>query len=476
MAVAAMRPETTALATRVNTATRSHAVPMLQVFAIAAMAIPSDAVVHAIGGAGYAAALIGYALILGWAAAVLFGLHDALARRSPVRISLCALWIVSLLSYALMNRATLSATDQTGADRWLLQLAGVSGVILVASECLTSIEDIRRVFRALTWGGAFCGVVAALQFSLKFDLAQYLGRLPGFSPNQADSVYSFIGSRGGLNRVSGTAIDPIELGVVAGMLLPLAVYLAIHDLKRPAWQRWLPVICIAIAIPVSVSRSAVLSAAMGLGVLIACLPPVRRLLGVGATVFGVLAIFVAAPSLLGTLKTYFLAGTSDSSIAHRVNEYPFVEEMVRQAPWFGQGGGTYIVTEVHILDNEYLTTAIELGLVGAVALVFYLLWPALAALVARRRATDPELRDLCAALAGSELAAVLCSATFDSLSFPMFVSVQALVVGLTGAAWLLSEQENNAASEAQLLAERIEVAMGGHQSAAHEDVTHLGVL
>ena len=60
------------------------------------------------------------------------------------------------------------------------------------------------------------------------------------------------------------------------------------------------------------------------------------------------------------------------------------------------------------------------------------------ALVARRRSGDPELRLLCAALAGAALAAALCSLTFDSLSFPMFANVHALVIGLVGAGWRLA--------------------------------------
>jgi O-antigen ligase len=170
--------------------------------------------------------------------------------------------------------------------------------------------------------------------------------------------------------------------------------------------------------------------------------------GLAALPVAVAAVFVSAHGLIGTLKQFFLAGTSDASIAHRVGEYPWVEQTVRQAPWFGQGGGTYIVTEVHILDNQYLTSAIELGLVGMMALAFYFIWPAVAALVARSRSADPRLRDLCAALAGAELAAVVCSYTFDSMSFPMFVGVQALVAGLIGAAWLLARSESQAAAAA----------------------------
>ena len=108
---------------------------------------------------------------------------------------------------------------------------------------------------------------------------------------------------------------------------------------------------------------------------------------------------------------------------------------------------TSLKTAVYIFDNQYLTTAVELGLVGVAALVFFLLWPAIAALVARKRTADPELRDLAAALAGAALAALVCSATFDSLSFPMFVNVQALVLGLIGAVWLVVDRERKTAED-----------------------------
>jgi hypothetical protein len=45
---------------------------------------------------------------------------------------------------------------------------------------------------------------------------------------------------------------------------------------------------------------------------------------------------------------------------------------------------------------------------------------------------------LCAALAGAALAAAVCSLTFDSLSYPMFVGVYALIIGLIGAGWRLA--------------------------------------
>jgi hypothetical protein len=346
----------------------------------------------------------------------------------------------------------MNATQLNGADRWLMQVAGMSGVILVASEYLRSLEDVKRVLRVLAWGGAFCGAVAAMQFWLKLDITPYL-KLPGFSFNTAAGFVG-IGSRGGITRVPGTSVDPIELGVTAAMLLPLAVYLAIYDVNRSKISRWLPVFLIALAVPTSVSRAAILASGVALGTLITSLPPVKRLGGIAGILVAVAGVFLTAHGLLGTLKQYFLAGSGDASIAHRVNNYTFVEQQVRQAPLFGQGGGTDAanyasLASIHILDNQYLTSAIELGLIGLFALLFYLLWPAVTAFAARGRTTQTELRTLCAALAGAELAALLCSAFFDSLSFPMFVSVQALVVGLIGAAWRLASGKGEGVVEAQ---------------------------
>lgn len=431
---------------------RSHSTIVLQVFAVTLMVFPSNSVLKAVGGGGYVAALVAYCLFLLWIVAVLFGIHNPLNHRSPVRITLCGMWVASLVSYALMNRGQLTSTQITGADRWLLQLAGASGVILVASETLQSMEDIRRVLRAMTWGGAFCGFVATLQSRLRIDLAPYLRKLPGFSMNQAQSAYGEFISRGAIHRVIGTAIDPIELGVSAGMLLPLAIYLAIHDVQRPSWQRWLPVVLITLSVPASLSRSAIVAAALAVGVLLVTLPPARRLVGLTLVFVAMLGIFAISHGLIGTLTQYFFAGSSDNSIAHRVSNYPYAEALVRQAPWFGHGGGTYItINSLHIFDNEYITTAVQLGLAGVVALAFFLVWPTFTALAARAGTADPEVRDLCAALAGAELAAVACSGTFDSLSFPMFVGVQALVAGLIGSVWLVTRGEAVATAPARQL-------------------------
>jgi hypothetical protein len=422
----------------------SVAVRLLQLFGFSIMAFPSDSIIKTIGAGGYVAGIFAYLMFFSYLVSVLYGRHDPYSSRSPVRIALCVLWLSALTSYALMDRGLLSGAQLSSANRWLIQLAGMSGVILVASEFLRSLDEIDRVLRWLVWGGSVCGLTAACQYWLRLDLVPDIRRLLiGFRINSGTGALT-IATRAGVSRVAGTAVDPIELGVVAAMLLPLALYLAMHDTKQPVIQRWLPVVFIGISIPISVSRAAILGAVLAVGFFILLLPSPRRLTALAAVPVALGGIFLTAHRLLGALKSYFLLGTNDDSISHRVNNYPYAFHLISQAPWFGHGGGTYIATGTvdlgagHILDNQYLDAAIEIGFVGVAAIAFFLCWPVVTALRVRLRARgDQRMIDLSTALAGAAIAGVACSATFDAFSFPMFPMVESLVIGIIGATWLL---------------------------------------
>ncbi len=421
---------------------RAEGVLLLQMFALAVMLFPSTTVIGAIGAAGYPASLVGVFLFVVYLAKVLFGFHDPTRHRHPVQGVLCVLWISVLASYVLMDQGLMSDKQLLNADRVLIKLAVITGAALVAAEWLPSLNDVRRVLRVLCWGGAICGFIAAVQYWMSYDLAQYLRELPGFTQVVDNPV---IIARGSLNRSTGTAITPIELGVVAGMLLPIAIYFGMYDRDRSAIKRWAPAALIALGDATSVSRSGILAVLAALGVFIVLMPPVPRVSALCAVPFAVTAAFVSAHGLIGTLAGFFSAGQSDTSIQYRTHDYPLAQQLWQAAPWFGHGPGTYLpANPLDIFDNQYLDAAVELGLVGIIALLVFLVVPAFVALTARRRSTNPELRLLCAALAGAGLAATVSSVTFDSLAFPMFVNVYALVIGAIGACWRLAavEREN----------------------------------
>ncbi|HWF51147.1 MAG TPA: O-antigen ligase family protein [Solirubrobacteraceae bacterium] len=435
---------TTAAAATFKTASqdrvRPHAVRILQVYAVAMLVIPSDIAIQAIGGASFPAGLVGMFAFLVWVMATLFGLHDPRLHKSPIRWVLLAFWVTTLISYALINRSALGVHELKGADRYLMELAMMTGIVFLATECLTTLDDVRRVLRTVVWAGAFCGFVACLQFWLRIDITPVLRKLPGFSV-VTDSAG--IGGRDSVARAVGTATHPIELGIVAAILLPLAIWLALYDNgDRSALKRWGPVVLIALSGVVSVSRSAILCVAIAVAVLLVAMPARQRVVALSALPVAVAGVFVSAHGLIRALLNLLGLGAADPSIAHRVNNYTYVEEVVRHAPWFGQGVGTYIAdSNLHILDNQYLKTMIESGLLGALALFGLFFIPMIASLIARHNSRDPALRLLCAATAAGALAAVVGSGTFDAFSFNMFYAAVALLLGLTGAAWRLVIQE-----------------------------------
>ena len=151
------------------------------------------------------------------------------------------------------------------------------------------------------------------------------------------------------------------------MLLPLAIYLAICDTERSARRRWAPVALIALAIPTSVSRSAILSVAVALAVLVVLMPARQRLVAL------VRDAVRARGGLHGGARPdrhpdVVLRGRHERPVGgHARERLPAGRAARQEAPWFGHGGGTYIPDNVlDILDNQYLKTAIELGLVGVV--------------------------------------------------------------------------------------------------------------
>jgi hypothetical protein len=413
-------------------------VALLQAFVVALMVFPSDTVLKPIGAAGYPASLIGAFMLGLYVVSVLLGFHP-LRCQHPIRGLLAVVWVSVLASYILMDRGKLTALELRGADGVLITYAVVTGVALVAAEWLRSLEDVMRVVRVLCWAGSFCAFVAVLQYWIGLDLSQYLRRIPGFVVNHDNPA---IQARGSLNRVAGTAITPIELGVVMGMLMPVAICLGLYDREKTPFKRWGPLAIIVLGVATSVSRSAVLAVAVAFAVLLVLLPPVPRLgvLSAGPVALG--AIFMLAHGLIGTLTSFFTGASSDTSVLYRTHDYPVAEAIWRTAPWFGHGPGSWRPTDsLNIFDNQYLGSAVELGAIGVIALLLYLVVPAAAALAARRSSGNSDLRLLCGALAAAGLATPVCSATFDSMAFPMFVNVYALIIGLVGACYRLAAAE-----------------------------------
>jgi O-antigen ligase len=96
---------------------------------------------------------------------------------------------------------------------------------------------------------------------------------------------------------------------------------------------------------------------------------------------------------------------------------------------------------LHLLDNQYFMSAVNMGIPGLVATLAYFLVPGVFVLLAASCATDPKLRMLGGGIAAGCFVAAFASATFDSLSFPVFALLYPFFIGLSGSIWLIVRRE-----------------------------------
>jgi O-antigen ligase len=409
--------------------TRTGAVTALTVFIVALIAIPSDLIVGPLGSAGTPAEIIGVALFGGWVVVVTIG-HPSRPRqpREPIRIFAWLFVIAVVLSYIAANSRSMMTAEARAADAGLLLIFSWLGILLMAMDRIRSRDQLDVLLRRLV---LFAGLLASLglvQFVTKRPFTNYI-QIPGLATNQ--SLVSLYG-RNGLTRAAGTAVHPIEFGAVLTMVLPLALHYAFVDVHRSLWRRWYPVVAIAFAVPISISRSAIVSVAVVLCLMMPMWARRVRRRAYVAIVALAGTVYVMVPGLLGTITSLFSGISTDSSAQSRSGSFTLAFEFISRAPIFGRGFLTFLPA-YRILDDQYLGLTIEAGIFGLAAFLALLVSGVLGGITLRRRCDNRTDVLLGAALAASVGSALASFALFDAFSFPMAASLIFLVLGCLGA-------------------------------------------
>jgi hypothetical protein len=408
-------------------------VTILQIYVVLLILIPPTHIIGPLGGIGTPAAVVGLGALMLWVLAVLSP-DDHLKRTVlPVRIVIGTLVGSVLVAYAVLHTRSVPMDELLSSDRMILQVMSWAGVVLLGAECLRDRSEVYRVLRTAVFAVAVMAVIAVVQFYSGFNLAMYADMIPGLQQNS--DLFS-VQARSGFRRPAGTATHPIEYACVVAMALPLALHLARYDVTKSQMRRWAPLGAIALGVPVAVSRSAVLGAVVGLLVVFIGLDPKVRPRALVATGIFAVALYATTPGLLGTIRNLFVNAGSDSSITTRTSDYQVVGEFLRESPFIGRGPGTFLPRYL-ILDNQYLLSAIEIGLIGLAAVIVYFLATAFLARGARHRSSEPGMRDLGQSLAAAGLAGCVAAFTFDAFSFLMFAGFIPVCLGLAGALWML---------------------------------------
>lgn len=417
--------------------TRRDAAAVLTLFLIMLFALPARLVVGPLGAAGTPATIVGLAAAWWWAHGKLVPSLGLAQSRQPVRMAILVFFCCMLLGYAAGFARPIDGVETRAADRGMITLVGLVGVALLAADGIERRARLDRLLRRIVLAGAFLAAIGMVQFFFGIDLASYI-RVPGLSYN-AD--LAAIAERSIFRRVAGTATHAIEYGVVLAMIFPLALHYAFHAQPGAGRvRRWGCTAMIAVAIPMSVSRSSVVAIAAGMLVLATSWSWRRRLNAAVATVVFLGAMRAAIPGLLGTIKALFLYTEVDPSIQGRKDDFPLVREFVVESPVFGRGFGTLLPERYFFLDNQYLGTLVETGFVGLLSLALVLVVGASVARGARRRSADASTRSLGQALAASVVIAAVSLATFDGLSFRMTSGLLFLLIGCAGALWRFENQ------------------------------------
>lgn len=396
--------------------------------------IPSPLVLSALGGAGSPATLFSFTL-LGWY--LLLWVHPAFALyrgRQPARLAATFFAFIFIASYVSANRHSLDGTAQNAADRGMIFVAGWAAILLLAADGIENWDRLQTLLRRLVACISVLAAIGITQFTTGFNLADYIV-IPGLSRQVA---FVDLLTRGGLNRPSATTAHPLEFAAVLALGLPPALHQARFAERGVRFRRWLQVGLIATAIPLTVSRSAVLGLAVIAVALVPTWPRRHRRIAYPIIAGGIATLWVAIPTLIPLLYQLFSATGSESSSTSRLDAYSAAAPFISQHPWLGQGFQTFLPQTYFFVDDEYLTSLIETGVLGllAVLILFVLGWRL--ARITRRACADEKARDLLQCLAVSVATAGVSFSSFDALGYATISGLTFLVVGCSAAAWRLA--------------------------------------
>ena len=343
-------------------------------------------------------------------------------------VGILALLASVAASYVVASTRPVLPIESRAADRGVLVTLGLIGMTLFPADHLRSADAVRVVLRRLVAIVTALSLFAVVQFVTG---QRFVDRLviPGLSSGAGGDLEG----RGPFSRPVATLIHPIELGAVLAMALPLALHFALYpEPGWSRWRRWLPVGAIGAATALALTRSAIISAVIAVAIVLATWPRQLRRRAYLAIGLGGVFAFVAVPGLLGTLRGMFLQVGDDPSATSRVDGYSLVREFVAEDPLVGRGFRTFLPM-YRILDNQYLLTLIEGGVVGLVVLLGLFAAAAWCAVRVRRATADPEIRSTAHALFAAIVACVVSYAVFDAFSFLAAAGVLFLLMGVTAA-------------------------------------------
>jgi polysaccharide biosynthesis protein PslJ len=373
-------------------------------------------------------------LLAGWGLSLLADERVRL-RRSGLEGPLGLLLLAALLSEA--ANPGRAAGLQSEVVKALTFLLGFLLVFWLIVSVIDGERDVDRLLQALVAGGALVAVAAVYESRSGVNVFNHLPVL------HVDPKFSLLGAneRGDATRAYASAQHPIALSAMLVMLTPLSLYLGLRPGRQRLW--WIAAGLLTLGMFATLSRTGVVMLFAVVGVFL-WLRRAQTVRFWPVLLPLLVAVHVALPGTIGTLKAMLLPTSAviaqQQGIAKygcggqgRLGKIGAAASDIAKRPALGLGYGTRVTDgktpNACVLDDQWLSTAEEIGLIG----VFALLWM-FKRLVGRlgraAKARDGARGWLYVALCSSIFSFAIGMLTFDELSFIQVTFVLFIVMAL----------------------------------------------
>jgi O-antigen ligase len=386
-------------------------------------------------------------VILGWFASLLVD-HRTHFRRTGFEGPLILI-VGSAFGSILANPGRVADSPSDVAKKLMFFSSFVLVLYLFASV-IRRLDDVDALAKTLVLGGTVVGFFAIVEARTGFNIFDHLHTvIPILHPVYAGGTGDFLRVGAAKLRVFGSAEHPIPLSAALVMLTPLALYLA----RRYRQRRWaLCALILAVACTTAISRTGIVMLVVVVLVYLWLRPRETRRMW-PALLPALVVVHFALPGTLGALKQSFLpagglvaeqqAGAGQSGSGRLADLGPALEVWRRQ-PLLGQGYGTTLVVDVtpegpesNILDDQWLGTLLEVGIVG----LFGWLWlfvRAVRRFGAEAKRDESDRGWLLVSITAGIAAYAVGMLTYDALAFIQVTFLLFIFIGLGSA--LTAEQ------------------------------------
>jgi polysaccharide biosynthesis protein PslJ len=314
--------------------------------------------------------IVGLAIIL-WTLSLL-AQPDVALRRSGLEGPVLV-YAVALVASNFANPGR-AAEMQSYVIRGLTLALSVVVVFYFVVSVVRTFSQILAILKLLVVGSSVLAALAMIESRMGWSPFQHLDHVP-----LLEKSASFTGETRGTIRALGSAEHPIALGALFVIVAPLALYLAI---RLGRWWWWATVVILIAGTFATVSRTAILMLVVATLVLLVL--RFRETWRFAPLLLPmVVMVHFVVPGALGAVKYSFappgglVAEQSNDKIvagSGRVADIGPSLELFSEKPVLGYGYGTLQTsgpdTNARILDNQWLSSLLNVGLVGVLALVW----------------------------------------------------------------------------------------------------------